>query len=81
MPMIKAFVAKTLMMVNFAEGIIHLGVSAISLWGIYDLGIWDARVLTAPITDLFLGVASLITSYFLKDVSGCMFHHHKNDKS
>lgn len=65
---------KVLMLVNLAEGAIHLIVSTISLWGIYDIGIWDWRVLTSPITDFFLGIASLITGFVLKDFvsHGCM---------
>lgn len=61
------------MFINLGEGIIHLVVSLISLWGIYDLGIWDWRVLTAPITDLLLGLASLFTAFVLKDF---VHHHH-----
>lgn len=64
------------MFINLAEGIIHLVVSIVSFYGMYDLGIWDWRVATAPCTDLFLGIASLITGYVLKDVAGC-FHNKK----
>jgi hypothetical protein len=63
------------MFINLGEGIIHLVVSFISLWGIYDLGIWDWRVLTAPLTDLLLGLTSLFTAFVLKD-----FAHHHNHK-
>lgn len=70
--MLKRLIIKALVFINFGEGIIHLVVSTISLWGIYDLGVSDWRVLTAPVTDLFLGLASLFTGYILKDFA----HHH-----
>lgn len=71
--MLKQFIIKILALINLAEGLIHLVVSAISFWGIYDNGIWDWRVMTAPTTDLFLGFASLITGYVLKEY---VHHHH-----
>jgi hypothetical protein len=71
--MLKKFIIKALVFINLGEGIIHLVVSAVSLWGIYDLGVFDWRVLTAPITDLFLGLASLFTSYVLRDFAN---HQH-----
>lgn len=74
--MLKQFIIKILTVINFAEGIIHLVVSCISFWGIYDTNNWDWRVVTAPTTDLFLGLASLITSYVLKDFIICK---HKSD--
>ena len=64
------------MLINLAEGIIHLVVSVISFWGIYDTNAWDWRVMTAPTTDLLLGCTSLLTSYFLKDFVGC---NHRNN--
>lgn len=74
MQMLKQFIIKILSFVNFAEGIIHLIVATVSLWGMYDKGIWDWRIATAPVTDLFLGVASLVTGFILKDFA-C--HNHK----
>jgi len=74
--MIKQFIIKILALINFAEGIIHLVVSLISFWGMYDTGIWDWRIATAPTTDLFLGFTSIITGYVLKDYVVCS--HKKN---
>lgn len=67
------------MFLNLAEGIIHLTVSVISLWGIYDLNAWDWRICTAPVTDFFLGIVSLVTSYYLKEYSHDHFHNHKKE--
>jgi hypothetical protein len=72
--MFKRLIVKILIFVNLFEGIIHLIVSAISFWGMYDMNIWDWRIAAAPTTDFFLGVASLITSYFLNSFEE--FHHH-----
>jgi hypothetical protein len=66
--MLKQFIINMLALINLAEGIIHLIVAAISFWGIYDNALWDWRVMAAPTTDFFLGLASLFTSYVLKDV-------------
>ena len=65
LPMIKTAIIKVLAFLNMAEGIIHLITSAISFWGIFDGGISDWRVITAPASDLVLGVVSLLTSYVL----------------
>ncbi len=78
--MLKTFIVKLLVFINLAEGLIHLVVSMISLWGIWDIGIWDWRILTAPAVDLFLGLASLFTSYILKDMVGCCKEGHKTYK-
>jgi hypothetical protein len=76
--MIKQFIIRILAFINFAEGAIHLLVSAISFWGMYDTQIWDWRIAAAPTTDLFLGVASIITGYVLKEYAICS--HHKCDE-
>jgi hypothetical protein len=74
--MLKKFIIRLLMFLNLGEGIIHLAVSIISLWGIYELAAWDWRILTAPVVDFFLGLVSLVTSYFLKEYS----HDHTHCK-
>jgi hypothetical protein len=71
--MLKQFIIKILALINLAEGIIHLVVSMISFWGIYDNNIWDWRVMAAPTTDFFLGLTSLLTWFFLKEY---VHHHH-----
>jgi len=78
--MFKRFIVQVLMFVNLGEGLIHIVVSGISFWGIYDMGVSDWRIMTAPTCDLILGGASLITSYFLKDLvnHGCLAHKNNN---
>jgi len=75
--MLKQFIIRILAIINLTEGLIHLVVSGISFWGMYDNGIWDWRIMAAPTTDLFLGMASLLTGYILKDYAICS-HSHKN---
>ena len=61
----KEGVVKALAIINLAEGVIHLVVSIISFWGIYDTGAWDWRVCAAPATDMVLGACSLVTGVVL----------------
>ena len=55
-------------MLNAVEGIIHLVTACISFYGMWDLGVWDWRVGTAPTFDLILGCTSLITGYVLNKI-------------
>jgi len=72
--MLKLLIIKFLAFLNLGEGIIHVVVSLISFWGMYDTGIWDLRIAAAPSTDLFLGLTSLLTAVLLKDMVG-KYHH------
>lgn len=63
----KNFIIKSLAWLNMIEGIIHIVGSTISFWGMFEIGVWDWRVATAPTADLFLGVVSIITSIVLKN--------------
>lgn len=69
---IKRLVISGLAFFNLCEGVIHLVVSGISFWGIYDTNTWDWRVCAAPATDVFMGGISLITALVL----GKWGHHH-----
>lgn len=75
----KQFIIKALSLINFAEGGIHLLVAFISFWGMYDMQVWDWRIAAAPTTDMFLGIASIVTGYVLKEYAICS--HHKFDKN
>jgi hypothetical protein len=68
----KKFLFRLLSWFNLGEGIIHFLVAMISLWGIAETKAWDLRVLAAPITDLILGIVSLVTGIVL----GKWNHHH-----
>jgi hypothetical protein len=56
---------KMLAIFNATEGIIHLVVAIISIWGIIDQGVSDWRVWAAPIENLVFGLFSLLTGYIL----------------
>lgn len=73
----KKWLIKFLALLNVAEGFIHIAVALIGLWGAFSLGIWDWRLLVAPIENLFFGLFSLLTGYVL----GTDFHHHGKDRS
>lgn len=72
--MIKQLVIKSLAVLNLAEGAIHIIVSSISFWGMYDQGVWDWRIAASPTTDMFLGVVSLVTGFILGN-----WHHHNHE--
>jgi hypothetical protein len=65
---LKKLFIKTLAAFNAAEGIIHLVVAAVSFWGMYAIGVWDWRIMTAPTADVFLGFVSLITGFVLNRI-------------
>jgi len=67
----KRWLRKSLAILNSLEGVIHLIVALVSLWGIAATHTWDWRVLAAPLENAVFGAFSLWTGYVLgKD-------HHK----
>lgn len=67
----KVFV-KILAYLNSVEGVIHIIVSLIGFWGAFATGVFDIRVLAAPIENLVFGFFSIMTGIVL----GKGFHHH-----
>jgi len=65
---LKNFIIKSLAALNAIEGVIHIITACVSFYGMWDLGVWDWRVATAPTFDLFLGCVSLITGYVLNKI-------------
>lgn len=63
---------KGLALFNAAEGIIHLIVAFIGLWGCFATGVWDWRVLSPIVENFIFGIFSLFTGIVL----GKGFHHH-----
>lgn len=68
----KRLFIQSLAVFNTVEGILHIIMALISLWGCWDTGVWDWRVMSAPVTDLAFGAFSIITGYVL----GMGFHLH-----
>lgn len=66
------FIIKSLALLNTVEGVIHLVVAFISIWGLIDKGVYDIRIWTAPLENLIFGFFSIITGYVL----GMNHHHH-----
>ena len=81
--MLKNIIIKSLALLNAVEGIIHIVTACISFYGMWDLGVWDWRVMTAPTFDLFLGAVSLITGYVLNKIDWkhtCFFPKEEKDE-
>lgn len=70
----KNFLIASLALFNTVEGVAHLVTAGISIWGCYDTGVWDWRVLANPVTDIGFGLFSILTGWFLGQ--GLTFHVH-----
>ena len=70
----KEIFIKTLAVLNFSEGLIHLVTAIISFWGMYSVGVWDWRIATSPTFDIFLGIVSLVTGIVLGKWSHDHYH-------
>lgn len=72
------FFMKSLSLLNTAEGIIHLIVSFIGIWGIIELGDSNAGVWTPIIENFVFGVFSILTGWALNEMGHSHHgHHHK----
>lgn len=65
---------KSMAMLNTVEGIVHLIVACIGIWGVIATGVLDFRLLLPIIENLILGLFSLLTGWALG-----MHHHHHHD--
>lgn len=74
MKKLKQVLISLLAIFNTFEGIIHLIVAVVGLWGIFDTGIYDWRLFVAPVENLIFGLFSVMTGYLLKELG---LHHHK----
>lgn len=63
---------KGLAVFNLYEGIIHLVIAVIGLWGCWATGTWDWRVLAPVVENTLFGFFSVFTGIVL----GKGFHHH-----
>jgi hypothetical protein len=68
----KLFV-KFLAVINTFEGIIHIVVAAIGLWGIIDTWTWDWRLLAPVVENFVFGLLSVATGIVLG--KGILHHH------
>jgi hypothetical protein len=66
---------KSMAMLNTVEGIVHLIVALIGIWGVFATGVADFRLLLPIIENLILGLFSLLTGWAL----GMHHHHHHGD--
>lgn len=63
---------RSLALINTVEGVIHLVVAVIGIWGVCATGVVDPRLLLPIVENIILGGASLITGWAL----GHEHHHH-----
>lgn len=59
-------------MLNTVEGVIHLVVAFIGIWGVFATGVFDLRILLPIIENIILGGFSLLTGWALG------MHHHNH---
>jgi hypothetical protein len=64
-------------MLNAVEGIIHLVVAFIGMWGVVDVSVFDIRVWLPIIENFVLGIFSLLTGWALSSKDGDN-HGHKH---
>jgi hypothetical protein len=69
----KLFV-RFLAVINAAEGIIHLVVAGVGLWGIIATGVWDWRLWSPVVENFVFGILSVATGIVLG--KGILHHHH-----
>lgn len=74
---VKKVVRKALSILSLFEGAIHLIVSLVSLWGIFTLGTYDWRIMTAPIADLVFAFVAIGSGIFLGEWRHTHNHSHK----
>lgn len=75
---IKKAIVSLLALFNTFEGIIHIIVAIVGLWGgIFATGAYDWRLFVAPIENLVFGLFSILTGYLLKDLN--LHQHHKHN--
>ena len=66
---------KSLAVLNTAEGIIHLIVALIGVWGVIALGQSNIGVWTPIIENFIFGIFSILTGWALSEM-GHHHHHH-----
>lgn len=68
---------RSLAVLNTAEGIIHLIVALIGVWGVIALGDSNIGVWTPIIENFIFGIFSILTGWAL----GMTHHHHHNEEN
>jgi len=62
---IRKLIVQFLAVLNTAEGIIHLIVASVGMWGCIDLGVYDFRVLLPNIENFVFGIFSVLTGVIM----------------
>lgn len=68
------WILKSMAVLNTLEGVIHLVVAVIGIWGIVATGVSDFRIMLPVIENIILGGLSLLTGWAL----GLKHNHHEH---
>jgi hypothetical protein len=66
------YVMASIAILNTIEGIVHLVVASIGVWGMVDTSTYDIRVWLPAIENFIFGIFSILTGYAL----GVKHEHH-----
>jgi len=66
--MFKSWFVKFLGILNTIEGISHLVVTAIGLWGCISLNVYDPRILTPVVENFVFGIFSIATGLVMTNL-------------
>ena len=61
----KKIIIQLLAVCNSVEGVVHIIVATIGMWGCIDLGVYDFRVLLPNIENYLFGIFSLLTGIII----------------
>ena len=65
---IKTWVRESVALLNWVEGITHLIVSGIGLWGCIAIKVFDIRVMTPIVENFIFGAFSILTGIVMMDL-------------
>ena len=65
---IKTWFQESVALFNWVEGITHLVVSGVGLWGCIAINIFDIRVMTPIVENFIFGIFSVLTGIVMMDL-------------
>jgi hypothetical protein len=65
---IKKWFKESIALLNWVEGIAHLIIASIGLWGCIALGVFDVRIMAPIIENFIFGLFSVLTGIVMLDM-------------
>ena len=65
---IKKWFSESVALLNWVEGITHLIVSGVGLWGCISINVFDIRVMTPIVENFIFGIFSVLTGIVMLDL-------------